>query len=927
MTWFSPRAIAFSLTSCLLAWTLFTGAPARAQETPAEVQDAANKMLGTGNYLDAIPLLDQMVNWFATSDESRIVAMMENVYFQLGMCHFIVGHFPDSRTAFGTYLRKYKFGPRAWQAAVYIADAHRFEGTFKEALKAYTYALNNYAYNPDWKADILIAMAKCHLAEEKWADAAPLLLDVFKVAPDFPRRNWAASLLAVSYLKDMDVEKVYDMMPYLLHPQSYASRSVALNMAALEAGDNLFADEKFRDALWVYRIVYPHDTIVMNATLYKDQLERKTERLRKVPGQIRRLIQTQEEIGQLEQELKALDEIENYDSELAYRISRAYQETRRFREARELYYHLYETEIPNRTEECLYLAFFSSVQVQPWQHAVAIGKEYMGVYPAGEYYDTVSLSVGQLYANQQAWPDVIVTLTNALVVSPKHADIVECMFLIGYASFMEEQFTNAVHWLTRMNTEYPGNDREPDGTYWTGMAYLFDRKYEEALPCFDRVVQSFPQSAFVEDASFRSASCDYGLSVFDRAETKFLAFLEQFPGSKLASEAHLMLADIAAAQGRLRLAVKEYQLVPEGDINIEHYNFAAFRCGEILAELKDYDGVIAHFDRYVERKREGSNIPQALYWQGNAWWAKGEQERALAFYRRAVETFGKDRKSLGVDLVIDEWIGKLRGAPPALAQQGWRDLRDLLRKAGEEKAYTLVLRLQRSLLYDPSLADADKATVMKNLLNPNSLPYASPAILDLILDEAVRRDDLDRTAAIASRIVEDFPETDSAIAARMALARLAVASGDIEDAIRHLTVIREVFAASGEAADALLQLGDIYLKARRHDEADKAYTDLLGAKEWRPLWPAALYGRGQVAVARREYAKAAAYFERIYVMYSGNREFTPKAYLARAECLTRLFERQKAAETLTELLGIPELADAPETAKARDLLAKLKGTP
>ncbi|MFO7534331.1 MAG: tetratricopeptide repeat protein [Kiritimatiellia bacterium] len=899
-------------------------AATRAQDSPLEVQKALSKHLSLGNYLEAVPLLDQMVSWYATSDDSRILSLMENVYFQLGMCHFVLGHFGESRGAFSTYLRKYKFGARAWQAAVYIADTHRFAGALKDSLKAYQFALNSYSYGPDWKADILIAMAKCHLAEENWAAAAPLLLEVFRTAPDFHRRNWAASLLAVSYLKDLNVEMVYDMMPYLLHPQSFASHSVALNMAALEAGDILFADEKYRDALWVYRIVYPHDVLIMNGIQQKERLEQKAARLRKTRGQIRALIQIQEEIGVVEQELKALDAIENYDSELGYRIARAYQETRRYREACELYYSLYQDEIPNRAEECLYLSFFNAAQVQPWRRAVAFGKEYMGAYPGGAYYDTVSLSVGQLFANQQQWPDVIVTLTNALAVSPRHADIVECLFLVGYASFMEEDFTNSITCLTRMNKEYPGNDREADGTYWIAMANLFDRQYEEALSHFDHLIRFFPQSPYVEDAFFRSASCDYGLSVFDRAETKLLAFLDRYPDSKLASETHLMLGDLAATDGRLLLAVNEYQKVPLGDINIEHYNFAAFRCGEILAELKDYDGLITHFDRYLKKNREGSNIPQALYWQGNAWWLKGEKERALAFYRRAMETYGKDRQALGVDLIMDEWVAKLRDAEPALAAQGWRDLRDLLRTASENKHYTLVLRLQRLLLYDPKLGEADKTMVRKNLFNPNNLPYASPAILDLILDESAGLTN-DLAALAATRIVDDFPETDSSVAARMFLARLDMQAGDYDSAIRHLTVVREVFAASGEAAEALLLLGDIHLKTRKLDEADKAYSDVLGAKEWRPLWPEALFGRGQTAIKKQDYARAAAYFERIYVMYSGHRNWTAKAYLARAECLERLRERQKAAEILTEMVNLPELAGLPETATARERLIRLKG--
>ena len=896
-----------------------------AQDTPQEVYQTASKMLSLGNYLDAIPPLNQLVTWFADSQESRIISMMESVYFNLGMAHFLCGHFSEAETVFDTYLRKYRHGPRAWQAAAYRGDAFRFQTQYAKALKAYQDALSTYTYGPDWRADILIGMAKCHLAEERWAQAAPLLLDVYRTAPDFQRRNWAASLLAVSYLKDLRVEPVYDMMPYLLHPKSYASYSVALNLALLEAGDALFEDEKYRDSLWIYRVVYPHDVITIRATEYKEELVKSVSRLRREPGQIRKLIRLQEEIGQIEQELKALDEIPNYDAELGYRIARGYQEIQRYREARELFHHLYETEIPDRMEECLYLSFFCAAQVQPWQQAVSIGREYMTVYPAGEYYDTVSLTVGQIYAQQQNWPQVIQTLTNALDVSPQHADIVECLYLLGYAYFMEEQFSNAVASLVRMNRDYPGNDREVEGSYWIGMSFLFDRQYDEARPYFDHVVLFFPNSSYAEDAAFRSATCDYGLSLFERAEDKMRRFLDRYPGTRLAGEAHLILGDIAGARGQLGRAVEEYQQALALELNIEHYNFAAFRAGEILfRDLKDYHGVIAHFERYRERAREGSNIPQALYWEGNAWWQLGEKERALLFYRKAMAEYGHDREALGVDLILDEWAGKLRDAPPDLAALGWREARDLLRTSLARTNLVLALRLQRLLLYDPKTTEADRAAIMNNLRNPQNLALASPAILELLLDEAQQRNDRDTEALVAERIVADFPETDYALSARMVLARHGEDAQDFEAAIRHLTVVREVFASSPEAAEALLQLGRIYLKAKRYDEADQAYNDVLAAREWRPLWPQALYGRGEVALQRRDYSKAAAYFERIYVLYTAHREWAAKAYLARAEALLRLRERKKAMETLEEFLALPEFSDRPETEEARTLLTRIR---
>jgi tetratricopeptide (TPR) repeat protein len=145
------------------------------------------------------------------------------------------------------------------------------------------------------------------------------------------------------------------------------------------------------------------------------------------------------------------------------------------------------------------------------------------------------------------------------------------------------------------------------------------------------------------------------------------------------------------------------------------------------------------------------------------------------------------------------------------------------------------------------------------------------------------------------------------------------------EAIRHLGVVREVYASSGEAGQALLILGELFREQRKSKEADAAYKDVLGVKEWRPLWPEALYGRGLVLMQDRKYVEASAYFERIYLMYAGYQKWASKAYLRRAECLERISDRTKAIETLRDMLAHSEFESLPEAAEARELIQKLGG--
>ncbi len=901
---------------------------ARAQDTPKELQKKAFTALSQGSYKEAIPFLSTLTQMLGESKTSSTITEMELVYYNLGMCYFLTGGFAEAVDTFDNYRKKYRQGVHAAEVAIYRADALRFQNNMSEALKAYTEVLNKQSLqlNLDWKVDILCSMAKCHLYEEHWKEASRLLERITHEAPDFARRNWAASILVASYLKNKEMDKVYQMMGYLLHPDSFASRSVYLNMTALEAGDQLFEDEKCRAALWVYRMIYQKEILQTNCENYRERLMQRIESLRKT-NKMRELLRLQESLGEVEQEIKAIAEIKDYDSELMYRIARSYQSINRNREACNIFYYLYQDPAStNRAEECLYLAFSSAALVPPPEKALQIGNEYMTRYPCKEYYGEVTLNCGQIYASIQDWTNAVSTLTNALVVMPKHPYTAECMFLIGYSYFMQEQFTNSVKWLKDLNEKHPGNDRLPDATYWLGMASMFDKKYDEAGVYFDKVVSDFPNSQYLEDACFRSATCDFGRSLFVKAEPKFLAFLDRFPQSKLRGEAYLTLGDIAGAKAKLPIAVERYQKVVEfPDINIELYNYAAFRCGEILMELKDYDGLIRHFEAYIQRNRPESNIPMAIYWVGNAYWAKGQQESALAYYRRAIEKYGKDRKELGIDLILEEWVGRSRTAGKEVAKRCWLDMYELHRKALAEKERTLALRIERVLRYDPSATEATREMLNQAIAQESNIDVASAGILELIEDEAMKADDRDLARKAANKLITDFTETDYALRARMLIAKDDIENGENEDeAILHLGVVREIFATSLESGEARLLLGALYLNQENYAEADLAYKEVTESKEWKKMWPAALYGRAEVLKAQKKYREASAFYERIYVLYSGNVNWTAKAYLKRAQCLDLLYERQKAIEVLEEMVAQQEFQSRPEMEEAQKLLAKLK---
>ena len=913
--------------------------PVAAQETINAMRDAARKHFSTGEFADALPYLEQLIEIQGVSKDSHTISMLETVYWNAAMCKFFTGDFSGAKTSYERYNGKYRHGIHVHESFVYIGDCLRYSNNPKQAITQYETALKNFAYPPDIKTDIYASIARCHLAQDDWPSAVSPLQKALATAPDYLRRNRAATLLATAYLKTLDLEEIYKTVPFLLTRDSLASRSIAFNMAALEAGDRLFGDERYREAFWIHRLVYPYDEILMRTESYIEQIKAMIAQTQRYAVEPRRLMRLNEWLADAEGELQQLQEnVENYDSELMFRIARGYMESKRYREACELFLRMNAVGGDERAEESLYLAFFCAVQLKPYTRAYAIGGKYMEDYPSGEWYDGLTLIMGQLMASEKDWPAVIRHFSKVLQSHPDHQSAAECLYLLGYAHFMVEEFEQCRARFMEIRTRYPECDLMPDALYWCAMGFIFDGDFEAGEKDFTTLIEKHPDCRYIPDAVYRRGVCSYALGQYDLAEERLAGFVRDYPTSELIAEAEMTRGDIAGAVGRLPEAVAFYQKamnVETNELNIEQYNHCAFQAGEILFDDEKYAELRDHFTRYIRRNREESNIPLAVYWIGRAMLQQGDRAGALRFYRDATLRFGRDRMQVGVDMILDEWIAASRKCTPAESKAVWEDIDYVIRNARNAGDKVSALRFERLNLFRPDVTESEKSRILDGLCQFENLTNASPAVLETMLDTAKLRGQTNFAIRVANQIITDFTETDYALDARALLADVALAQANGEPkgsqraeklyagAIRNLTVIREVYASSPEAAEALLKLGEIYTKQGKTADADACYREVLGVRDWRPHWPRALLGRGACAEKKGEWIKAAAYYERIYVMYSGYREMAARAYLARAQCLRRGYETKKAIETLRAMLANEDFRSFPEYAEAENLLSTL----
>ena len=249
-----------------------------------------------------------------------------------------------------------------------------------------------------------------------------------------------------------------------------------------------------------------------------------------------------------------------------------------------------------------------------------------------------------------------------------------------------------------------------------------------------------------------------------------------------------------------------------------------------------------------------------------------------------------------------------------------------MKKAKQDGKKVLALRLNRALFFEPNISEDEKKKILNDIVKAENVPFAGPGVLQLILDEAVKRGNSELSKITAEQMIESFTETDYALDARMYLATAAIKAKDYKTAEKHLNVIREVFASSGQAAEALNMLGKMYLENKEYEKAYDSFKPIIGVKEWKgPLWPAALYGMAEAQIGMKNLDKAIPLFERIYLMYSHYKNWAVKAYIKRAACLKEKRMYKEAAETLQHMLDDSDFKDLPEAEEAKKELDLLKG--
>jgi outer membrane protein assembly factor BamD len=184
--------------------------------------------------------------------------------------------------------------------------------------------------------------------------------------------------------------------------------------------------------------------------------------------------------------------------------------------------------------------------------------------------------------------------------------------------FENKKYDQAIQGFERILFYHPSSEFVDDAQYWLGRTYLEQKQYDQAIIEFDYLIRNFPKSAQLEDAYFHRArahlltapSYEKDLSGLKSAIRLFDEFLTRYPNSKYTDDVR---KEILSA--RDLLAKKELEN------------------GKLYEKLKELKAALLYYEHIMNNYPETESAAEARYRSAQVHEKRGETERALELYK------------------------------------------------------------------------------------------------------------------------------------------------------------------------------------------------------------------------------------------------------------------------------------------------------
>ena len=202
----------------------------------------------------------------------------------------------------------------------------------------------------------------------------------------------------------------------------------------------------------------------------------------------------------------------------------------------------------------------------------------------------------------------------------------------------------------------------------------------------------------------------------------------------------------------------------------------------------------------------------------------------------------------------------------------------------------------------------------------------SPLLLSTLAEMLMKKGDSAKAESYFNRIREAYADGEFGDKAPVGLGRIQLQQKNYDAALKLFDEAITKFPGSSSMLDATIGKAEALFRLKKFDQAEKLYQLLFQTREWRGEATAiGLFGLGQVEEEKKEWNKAAGYYNRLILSQQKYKTWLAKAYIRCANCWMELNKKEDAVKVLRDMLARKDVTDLPEFQEAQQLLAKISG--
>jgi tetratricopeptide (TPR) repeat protein len=426
-------------------------------------------------------------------------------------------------------------------------------------------------------------------------------------------------------------------------------------------------------------------------------------------------------------------------------------------------------------------------------------------------------------------------------------------------------------------------------------------------------------------------------------------WLQKHPGDQMTGEVLALKADALLALGNKPAAAACYNESALAALSDEVLMYSLMEAARHYQDLADWLSMDTMFRKFLEKYPDHPGAVAAYYYIGQAMIKQGKIPEGKAFLAEKIRNTISDPHKEAVERLLTQ-LTQLCVKKPRMPAEGMElppapesaplasaaasptpapatrpkpdpsiELEEFLAAFPDTPAAKARKLFARSELATMRHKPGESAKYLSELADSVQPEDLSPMLLGKVGDLLLARGDDARAREMYDQIIGGFGRSEYADYGYVGRGELAMRQGKFEEALKSFAFAADEIAASSKLKEATLGKAKALLALKKYPEAEKIFEMIAGIKEWRGEATAeSLHSLGRIAQENKDYPKAIAYYQRIFLTHQKYPKIVAQSYLDSATCFKELGRTVEAKNTYIEMLrneklraaNIPELAEA-----------------